>query len=78
MREATTFSLILEMKLRFEIGQTLLRSAVDREGFWEETGAAGSDKSLFEWRWKKFLQKERVFDKICDDWTKLVEAEFQK
>ena len=33
MRKATTFSRILEMKLRFEIGQKLLRSSVDREGF---------------------------------------------
>ena len=33
MREATTFSRILEMKLRFEIGQKLLRSSVDRDGF---------------------------------------------
>ena len=28
--EATTFSSILEMKLRFEIGPKLLRSSVDR------------------------------------------------
>ena len=33
MREATTFSGILEMKMRFEIGQKLLRSSVDRDGF---------------------------------------------
>ena len=33
MREATTFSRILEMKLRFEIGRKLLRSSVDRDGF---------------------------------------------
>ena len=33
MREATTFSKILEMKLRFEIGRKLLRSSVDRAGF---------------------------------------------
>ena len=33
MREATAFSRILEMKLRFEIGQKLLRSSVDRDGF---------------------------------------------
>ena len=39
MREATTFSRILEMKLRFEIGRKLLRSSVDRGGFfWEEAG----------------------------------------
>ena len=33
MREATTFSRTLEMKLRFEIGRKLLRSSVDRDGF---------------------------------------------
>ena len=35
MQEATTFSRILEMKLRFgnEIGRKLLRSSVDGEGF---------------------------------------------
>ena len=33
MREATTFSRILEIKLRFEIGRKLLRSSVDRDGF---------------------------------------------
>ena len=33
MREATTFSRILEMKLRFEFGRKLLRSSVDRDGF---------------------------------------------
>ena len=31
MREATTFSRILEMKLRFEIERKLLRSSVDSE-----------------------------------------------
>ena len=30
---ATTFSRILEMKMRFEIGRKLLRSSVDRDGF---------------------------------------------
>ena len=30
---ATTFSRILEIKLRFEIGRKLLRSSVDRDGF---------------------------------------------
>ena len=33
MREATTFSRISEMKLRFEIGRKLLGSSVDRDGF---------------------------------------------
>ena len=33
MREATTFSRFLEMKLRFEIGRKLLRSSVNRDGF---------------------------------------------
>ena len=33
MREATTFSRILEMKMRFEIGRKLLRSSVDKDGF---------------------------------------------
>ena len=33
MREATTFSRILEIKLRFEIGRKLLKSSVDRDGF---------------------------------------------
>ena len=33
MREATTFSRILEMKMRFKIGRKLLRSSVDRDGF---------------------------------------------
>ena len=33
MPEATNFSRILEMKLRFEIGRKLLRSSVDRKGF---------------------------------------------
>ena len=27
---------------------------------------------------EKFLQKEREIDKIHDDWTKFIEAEFQK
>ena len=31
MWEATTFSSILEMKLRFEMGRELLRSSVDRD-----------------------------------------------
>ena len=44
MREATTFSRILEMKMRFEIGRKLLRSSVDRDGFFEKR----LDKSLFE------------------------------
>ena len=33
MREATTFSRILEIKLRFEIEQKLLRSSVERDGY---------------------------------------------
>ena len=33
MREATTFSRILKMELRFEFGRKLLRSSVDRDGF---------------------------------------------
>ena len=33
MREATTFSRILEMKLKYEIGRKLLRSSVGRDGF---------------------------------------------
>ena len=33
MREAITFSRILEMKLRFEIERKLLRSSVDKDGF---------------------------------------------
>ena len=32
MWEATTFSSISKMKLRFEIGRKLLRSSVDRDG----------------------------------------------
>ena len=44
MREATTFSRILEMKLRFEIGRKLLRSSVDKRWFFEKR----LDKSLFE------------------------------
>ena len=36
MREATTFSRILEMKLRFEIGRKLLRSSVDRDVFFRK------------------------------------------
>ena len=43
MREATTFSRILEIKLRFDIGRKLLRSSVDRDGFFEKR----LDKSLF-------------------------------
>ena len=39
MREATTFSRILEIKLRFDIGRKLLRSSVDRDVFFlEEAG----------------------------------------
>ena len=33
MRDATTFSRILEMKLGFEIGRKLLRSSVDKDVF---------------------------------------------
>ena len=74
MREATTFSRILEMKLRFEIGRKLLRSSVDRIVFLE----ARLDKmtSLFE-RWKNSFRKREI-DKICDDWTEFIESEFQK
>ena len=36
MQEATTFSRISEMKLRFEIGRKLLRSAVDRDFFFQK------------------------------------------
>ena len=54
MLEATTFSSILEMKLRFEIGQKLLRSSVDRDGFLEEAG-----QELVWVTMEKFLQKER-------------------
>ena len=43
MREATTFSRILEMK--FEIGRKLLRSSMDRDGFLRRswTGACLND-----------------------------------
>ena len=56
MREATTFSRILEMKLRFEIGRKLLRSSVDRDGFFEKR-LHGQELVLM--TMEKFLQKER-------------------
>ena len=69
MREATTFSRILEMKLRFEIGRKLLRSSVDRDGFLRRgwTRACLNDDGK--------IPSEREIDKICDDWTEFVEAE---
>ena len=73
MREATTFSRILEMKLWFEIGQKLLRSSVDRDGFFEKR----LDKGLIELRWKNSFRKREIV-KIWDDWTEFIEAEFQK
>ena len=73
MREATTFSRILEMKLRFEIGRKLLRSSVDRDGFLRR----GWTRACFEWRWEDSFRKREI-DKICDDWTEFIEAEFQK
>ena len=48
MRKATTFSRILEMKLRFEIGRKLLRSSVDIEmGFLEEAGRQLVTQTVF-------------------------------
>ena len=44
MREATTFSRIWELKLRFEIVRKLLRSSVDRDVFFYKR----LDKSLYE------------------------------
>ena len=72
MREATTFSRILEMKMRFEIGRKLLRSSVDRDGFLRRgwTRACLNDDGK--------IPSEREIDKICDDWTEFIEAEFQK
>ena len=72
MREATTFSRILEMKLRFEIGRKLLRSSVDRDGFLRRgwTTACLNDDGK--------IPSEREIDKIGDDWTKFIEVEFQK
>ena len=53
MREATTFSRILEMKLRFEIGQQFLNQWI------EMVFEKRLDKSLFEcMAMKKFLQEE--------------------
>ena len=73
MREATTFSRILEMKMRFEIGRKLLRSSVDRDGFlrrgWTRACLNDDGKDSF---------RKREIDKICDDWTEFIEAEFQK
>ena len=54
MREATHFSRILEMKLRFDIGQKLLRSSVDRDGFREDAGQV-----LVWMTMNKFLQIKR-------------------
>ena len=67
MREATTFSSILEMKLRFEIGRKLLRSSVDRDGSvdkWIEM--------VFRKGWtgaclNEFLQKEKEIEKVCEE-----------
>ena len=73
MREATTFSRILEMKLRYEVGRKLLRSSVGRDGFlrrgWTRACLNDDGKNSF---------RKRDIDKICDDWTKFIEAEFQK
>ena len=71
MREATTFSRILEMKLRFEIGRKLLRSSVDRDGFLRRgwTRACLNDDGK--------IPSEREIDKICDDWTSSLK-QFQK
>ena len=72
MWEATTFSRILEMKLWFEIGRKLLRSSVDRDGFLRRgwTKACLNDDGK--------IPSEREIDKICDDWTNFIEADFQK
>ena len=74
MREATTFSRILEMKLRFEIGRKLLRSSVDRDGFLRRgwTRACLNDDG------KIPSERERLTRLFCDDWTEFIEAEFQK
>ena len=51
MREATAFSRILKIKLRFEIVRKLLRSSVDRDGFL----GGGWTRTMV-----KFFQKERL------------------
>ena len=43
MREATTFSRILEMNLEFEIRRKLLRSSVDRDGFLRRRACLNDD-----------------------------------
>ena len=71
---ATTFSRILEMKLKFEIG----RRVVEIDHQWlEMVSEKRLDKSLFEWRWKNSFRKREI-DKIWDGWTRFIEAEFQK
>ena len=74
MREAKTFSRILEMKLRFEIERKLLRSSVDREGFLRRGWAI----ELVGMTMEKTSFRKREIDKVCYDWTKFAEAEFQK
>ena len=61
-----------EIMLRFEIRRKLLRSSVDRDGFlrrgWTRTCLNDDGK----------IPPEKEIDKICEDWTKFIEAEFQK
>ena len=74
MREATTFSRILEMKMRFEIGRKLLRSSVDRDGFLRRgwTRACLNDDG------KIPSERERLTRFVMIAWTKFIEAEFQR
>ena len=74
MREATTFSRILEMKLRFEIGRKLLRSSVDRDGFLRRgwTRACLNDDG------KIPSERERLTRLVMIGPIKFIEAEFQK
>ena len=50
----------------------MLRSSVDRDGFLRRgwTRACLNDDGK--------IPSEREIDEICDDWTKFIEAEFQK
>ena len=72
MREATTFE---NFGNEFEVWNwtKVIEIISGYRWFFEKR----LDKSLFEWRWKNSFRKSEI-DKICDDWTEFIEAEFQK
>ena len=74
MREATTFSRILEIKVRFKIWRKLLRSSVDRYAFLRRgwTRACLNDDG------KIPSERERLTRFVMTGPIKFIEAEFQK